>query len=75
MDREDIMSTQGTFLPAAKVRERYGVSDMSLWRWLRDSDLAFPKPIYIRGRRFWRLADLETWEAARQKAARPGTVA
>jgi len=62
------MNTQGTFLPAPKVRERYSVSDMSLWRWLNDPDLAFPKPIYIRGRRFWRISDLEAWEISRAEA-------
>ena len=48
-----------TYLPAGQVRARYGVSDMSLWRWLRDSELAFPAPIKIHKRRYWRLADLE----------------
>ncbi|MGH6866402.1 MAG: helix-turn-helix transcriptional regulator [Methyloceanibacter sp.] len=56
------------FLPSAAVRARYSVSDMSLWRWLRDEALAFPQPIRINGRRFWRLADLEEWEASRQSA-------
>jgi predicted DNA-binding transcriptional regulator AlpA len=44
------------------VRARYGdVSDMWLHRRLRDSD--FPKPLVINGRRFWRISDLEAWEA------------
>ena len=34
-----------TYLPASQVRTRYGVSDMSLWRWLRDDALGFPHPI------------------------------
>ena len=49
------------FLPAGKVRARYGVSDMSLWRWLRDDALCFPHPLRINGRRFWKLEDLEGW--------------
>jgi predicted DNA-binding transcriptional regulator AlpA len=53
------------FLPAAKVRGRYNVSDMSLWRWLKDPALNFPEPIRINGRRFWRLSNLETWEKSR----------
>ena len=69
------MKPQGTFLPAAKVRERYGISDMSLWRWLNDPDLAFPKPLYIRGRRFWRISDLEGWEDGRAKASAMGAAA
>ena len=54
-----------TYLPAGQVRARYGVSDMSLWRWLRDEALGFPHPIRINGRRFWRLTDLEEFEASR----------
>ncbi len=29
------MNDHQTYLPAGAVRTRYGVSDMSLWRWLR----------------------------------------
>jgi predicted DNA-binding transcriptional regulator AlpA len=54
-----------TFLPASQVRTRYGVSDMSLWRWCRDDALGFPHPLRINGRRFWKLAELERWEASR----------
>ena len=38
-----------------------GISDMSLWRWLHDESLAFPKPIYIARRRYWREADVIAW--------------
>lgn len=58
---------QETFLPARGVRARYSVSDMSLWRWLRDEALSFPRPLRINGRRFWRLSDLESWEKSRAK--------
>jgi predicted DNA-binding transcriptional regulator AlpA len=60
-----INSDPQTFLPAGRVRSRYGVSDMALWRWLRNERLAFPRPLRINGRRFWKLADLEAWEASR----------
>jgi predicted DNA-binding transcriptional regulator AlpA len=50
---------------ARHLQIRYGVSDMSIWRWLNDQNLKFPKPIYIRRRRFWKLAELEAWERAR----------
>lgn len=58
------MHDNHTYLPAHKVRIRYGVSDTSLWRWLRDDALGFPHPLRINGRRFWKLADLEGWEAS-----------
>lgn len=58
---------QTTYLPARAVRARYGVSDMSLWRWLRDEALGFPQPIRVNGRRFWQIAQLEAWEASRSQ--------
>ena len=56
------------YLPAGQVRARYGVSDMSLWRWLRDPRLNFPAPIKIHKRRYWKLTELEAWEASRSIA-------
>jgi predicted DNA-binding transcriptional regulator AlpA len=48
---------------AAQVRSRYGnISDMTLWRWLQDANLRFPKPLTINGRRYWKISDLEAWE-------------
>lgn len=67
-----VRSSSDELLPAARVRQRYSVSDMSLWRWPRDPDLGFPQPIYINGRRYWREADLVAFEirqAAKPKAA------
>jgi predicted DNA-binding transcriptional regulator AlpA len=58
------MSDRQTYLPAGAVRTRYGVSDMSLWRWLRDERLGFPQPTRINNRRYWKIAELEAWEAS-----------
>lgn len=64
--------TGHVFLTAAQVRARYGgISDMSLWRWLHDPDLAFPRPLRVNRRRFWKLVELEAWER-RQAAPRQG---
>jgi len=38
-----------------------GVSDMTLWRWLNDPAMRFPKPIYIARRRFFREAEIAAW--------------
>ena len=59
------MHDHQTYLPASQVRTRYGVSDMSLWRWLHHNSLGFPHPLRINGRQFWKLEDLECWEASR----------
>lgn len=58
------------YLSSAGVRARYGdCSDMTLWRWLNDERVGFPAPIRIQRRRFWRLSDLEAWEAERSPSA------
>jgi predicted DNA-binding transcriptional regulator AlpA len=61
------MQEQQAYLPSAAVRARYGVSDMSLWRWLRNEATGFPHPIRVGKRRFWKLDELEAWEASRAK--------
>ncbi|RKF22731.1 AlpA family phage regulatory protein [Altericroceibacterium spongiae] len=55
---------------SAAVRELCGgISDMSIWRWLNDETLNFPKPIYISRRRYWREAEIITWIEARGAVA------
>ena len=57
-------------IPAKTVRELCGnISDMSLWRWLKDPALGFPRPVYIQKRRFWREAEILEWIEAREVAA------
>ncbi|SDE96586.1 hypothetical protein SAMN05421538_11818 [Paracoccus isoporae] len=57
-------------LTAAAVRDALGgVSDMTLWRWLNDPALNFPKPIYIARRRYWREADVSDWLDAQAEVA------
>jgi len=34
---------------------------MSLWRWLNDPAMNFPRPIYIAKRRYWREAEIVAW--------------
>jgi hypothetical protein len=64
-------SDEGIFLNSRQVKERYAnASDMWIFRRLHD-DSGFPEPIYVRGRRFWRLADLIKWERGVPKP-RPG---
>ena len=51
-------------ISASDVRAMFGnVSDMTIWRWLQNANLNFPKPIYVMRRRFWREAELIEWIA------------
>ena len=60
-----------TFLPARAVWERYGVTSMTLWRWTRDPEMGFPRPFYLGRYRYFRIAELEAWEASRQRVVEP----
>jgi predicted DNA-binding transcriptional regulator AlpA len=66
---------QQTYLPSSAVRARYGVSDMTIWRWLQNDKLGFPAPLRINGRRYWRLIELETWEGSGPAQSRAAGVA
>jgi predicted DNA-binding transcriptional regulator AlpA len=61
------------FLSGPQVRERYSITDVSLWRWCSHADyahLGFPQPaMRINRRRFWRLSDLVDWERSRARSA------
>ena len=57
------------FLTGPDVQARYRKSHVTIWRWMNDANLGFPKPIQINRLNYWRLADLEAWEAAQSKTA------
>jgi predicted DNA-binding transcriptional regulator AlpA len=59
------------FLPARAVWTRYGVTSMSLYRWLDDEELNFPRPVYLGRFRHWRLSELVAWEASRPRIGKP----
>lgn len=58
-------------LAATAVRDALGgISDMSLWRWLHNPEMQFPKPIYIGRRRYWRETEINAWlDAQCERAA------
>jgi predicted DNA-binding transcriptional regulator AlpA len=56
-------------IKATTVRELCGgVSDMSLWRWLNDPALNFPKPVRIQSKRYWRENEIAEWLEHREAA-------
>ena len=53
---------------ARQVKRHFGeVSDMWLWRRLRD-DPTFPRPLVINGRPYWRWSELRIWEGRHREA-------
>ena len=62
--------TEATMITARTVREICGgVSDMSIFRWLRDS--GFPHPTYHNRRRYWREDQVREWWSDRSEAPPP----
>jgi len=64
------MDADDTLLPDRRVRERYGVSEMTIWRWDNNPALGFPDAIRINGRKYRRLRQLQAWERAAQHGPR-----
>lgn len=58
-----------TFLTGPQVQARYQKSHVSIWRWMNDEALGFPAPIKINRLNYWRVADLEAWEAKQVERA------
>lgn len=61
---------EGALIPARTVRTLCGdISDTSLWRWLNNDRLGFPKPTVIQKRRYWREREIRTWLERQGEAA------
>lgn len=58
-----------TYLTGPQVQARYQKSHVSIWRWMNDETLGFPAPLKINRLNYWRLSDLEAWEAAQAENA------
>jgi hypothetical protein len=62
--------THEILAPASAVEKRYQKCNRTIARWLDDPELNFPKPIYIRKRRYWRENELAAWERSQASKAR-----
>ena len=65
------VSDDTRYLTIGQVRERFGVSAMWIWRYMRRHD--FPKPVQFGGptsARHWLLTEIEQWERERAKQNR-----
>ncbi len=65
------MTKEKRYIPDPLVCRRYGVSAMSIWRWDRDPNLNFPKPVNIRGRKYRNEAELDAFDEAHQAPTEP----
>lgn len=60
---------------AAQTRRFFDdISDMTLWRWLENEELGFPRPIYINRKRYWRMAELQSFSERMKQMGAPEKV-
>ena len=52
------------FLNVQQVADRYAVSTQTIWRWSKETDRSFPRPVGVSlGTSRWRLSELKEFEA------------
>ena len=62
-------------VPDSKVRERYGVSPQTIWRWDHKPELGFPSPVRINGRKYRDESKLDEFDARHAMATPKGSEA
>ncbi|WP_369523073.1 helix-turn-helix transcriptional regulator [Brucella anthropi] len=62
--------TTSDYFTMRQVFTRYGISESTLRRWLKDQALGFPRPLPARGRRYFLKSEVIAWEQAQRQADR-----
>lgn len=58
------------YLTAKEVRQYFGgISDMTIFRWLKDDKLGFPQPIVINRRRLFDEGEIKAFASRQQRTA------
>ena len=50
------------YLASNQVCRRYGISQVTLWSWQKAGKFP-PRALQVNGRNYWRIADIEAFEA------------
>lgn len=58
-------SDDPVYLTGPQILKRFQISDMTLWRWLQNPELGFPRPVVINRRRLFLLASVLEFERSR----------
>lgn len=53
------------YLTGPQIRHRYQCSYQTIWRWMNDPEMGFPKPMKINNRNRFALDDIEAFERKR----------
>ena len=54
------MTTELTFWTAPQICSRYGVTSVTLRKWIGDGE--FPTPVIIKNRRYFDCSEVRAWE-------------
>ncbi len=57
------------FISGPKLRARFGISPVTLWRWRHARQCGFPKPKVINGRLYFSIGAVSDWLAKQPEAA------
>jgi predicted DNA-binding transcriptional regulator AlpA len=62
------------YVSRRELRVLFPVSDMTIWRWMRDPQVAFPRAIKLgrSGRNFWWFPAILEWELKRAESTSSG---
>ena len=57
-----MLETNDDYLTGADIDRRYKRSSQTRWRWSKDPELGFPKPMKIKNRLLYRRSEIEAFE-------------
>ena len=63
------LAPEDRYINREELRAVIPASDMTIWRWQRDSEIAFPVPVKLgdNGRNYWWLPDVRAWMRRREE--------
>lgn len=67
-----MFDTTDDYLTGPDVDRRYKHSPITRWRWSKDPELGFPKPLKIKNRLYYRRSDIEAFERRMAAASNSG---
>ena len=69
MDESPIVPVRGRISPQSKMADKLGISISTFYRWRKLPN--FPKPVPIRSRNYWAIAEVEAWLALKRDNPEP----
>jgi hypothetical protein len=64
-DNRMIFDHDDSYLTGPMLNKRFNISAMTRWRWQRNPSLAFPSPMKVNNRSYWKISALDLWEGNR----------